>query len=265
MRDSSSRRYAYKSINIMQWGLTVLLPVMGWLIKLEKPEKEKLPGFLADSADWTDKNAWWLLIVIPIAGVILQKMNRNLGSPRLWDHTKALLDEVQKDFFSAYSGDNEHHHRVTLFKRVNFHWRICKYPWHRRLVPVVRSGHFSMRSSTSFKIPDDADKAEGVAGMIWARSSGVVDEIFDLPDLSNSPSERDFEVYAGRTHMPIDWVRKKKPKDRSYAGIRVEKKDAYYWGIIVLSSRNPARIELAPKMKELQTTCKFLSKLLERA
>src|SRR5574343_418161 len=52
------------------------------------------------------------------------------------------------------------------------------------------------------RVPDDADKAEGIAGGAWC--SGGLLEQFDLPDITSDPSEQDLREYAKRTRVPYE-------------------------------------------------------------
>ena len=164
-----------------------------------------------------------------------------VSDPALRDATDAILDEFQEALFGS-KGDDDAHHRITLFKRVRLQPVIMRdasgkqrWPGSGWLVPIARSGHVTKNTRTRFLCPDDTDNAQGVAGRAWARPTVVVEEVPDLT--SANRSEKDVRLYANATYMPEEWVRKRCPGARSLMGFRVDDATSEPWGVLVIDSR----------------------------
>lgn len=84
-------------------------------------------------------------------------------------------------------------------------------------------------------MPDDARRAEGVAGVTWAEN--YVIPVRDLPDLRNA-SAAEKEEYARQTFVTVKWLAKEKPRSRSLCGIPVQVRGKK-WGVLVLDSEAP--------------------------
>jgi hypothetical protein len=212
------------------------------------------------SLAWLQTSAWWLLPSLLVVSGGLGLLKKLLGPPWLWNTVHSYLDSFREEAFNVGSDDAEHHHRVTLFRYRSWRWRFCRWPWSGWLVPVERSGHTTQASVSVYRAPDDADRAEGVAGMTWARRKVV--NVTNLPDLSDNPSREDMQRYAKASGMTLEAVRKKLPKARSFCGIPVETK-AGVWGVLILDSRSADGIN-ANSQTLYRPLGKFLAKLLER-
>lgn len=128
-------------------------------------------------------------------------------------------------------------------------------------MPVERSGHTTRKSRTAFLAPDDADRAEGIAGQTWARNRILV--VNELPDINKSPPQGVLEDYARRTFVATEWLQGTRRHARSFCGIPVEVKGRP-WGVIILDSRNPNVID-DDANRFYRLVGGFLGKLLEGA
>jgi hypothetical protein len=144
------------------------------------------------------------LLAIGIFLAISEAMRKVVGPPWLWDAIHSYLDSFRDYAFPDQPGDMLHEHRVTLFKHVRWRWCLKKWPWSGWLVPVERSGHTTRRTSAVFRAPDEANDAEGVAGVTWASKSAV--PVPELPDLSGQPSVAEISEYAKKTFVSTEWV-----------------------------------------------------------
>lgn len=189
---------------------------------------------------WHDSAWLWLpggVMVASISGAIRRH------DPVPMDAANAILGEIQDALFGD-TGDDDAHHRITLFERVRFQLAVTqdsngkwRGPWSHWLVPMARSGHGSQITNVRFLCPDDTDNAQGVAGRAWARKEAVGVE--DLLTISRSSSEDDLHSYAESTYVSVKWVRKRRPRARSLMGFRVEDKKGEPWGVLVIDSRSP--------------------------
>jgi hypothetical protein len=214
---------------------------------------------------WIQDRAWLLLIAVGLFLAISTAMRKIVGPPWIWDAIHSHLDSFREYAFPDQPGDMLHEHRVTLFKRVQWHWCLRKWPWSGWLVPVERSGHTTRRTSAAFRAPDDANEAEGVAGATWASKSAV--PVPELPDLSGQPSPEDVADYAKKTYVSKEWVeayiKRGRPLAKSFLGIPVDV-SGKRWGVIVLDSKREMR-NSPGKLSLYTILAKFLSTLLERA
>jgi hypothetical protein len=206
------------------------------------------------------QSAWVFLPTLLIASGLLGLARKILSPPWLWQTVHTYLDVFRADVFDSATDGAYHHHRVTLFRYVKWRFSLRAVPWAGWLVPVERSGHTTQSHISCFLAPDDADRAEGIAGKTWARNR--VCGISNLPDLSNNPSSDELAEYAEQSGLSVHQLRKKMPKTRSMFGIPVEVK-GNLWGVIVVDSRSPDGIK-----RDVETIYrplgKFLPKLLER-
>ena len=187
-------------------------------------------------------------------GVVLFKwLAYSVGPPWIWKAIQAVFNEFGERAFNRKDDDPVHYHRVTLFQYVQlwklgrlwlypWRWQAGRLPWSGWLVPVARSGHTTKRCNAVFLAPDDADRAEGVAGQVWATNSQILVE--ELPALDSSSSDEVIADYATRTFVPEEWVRARltKPLPRSLCGVPIEV-DGRIWGVLVLDSRVPKAIK----------------------
>jgi hypothetical protein len=251
---------AYNAFLAAQIVAGVAAAVIGAILKADSQALAQRSIALSEFVTWAQGVAWWVLPLLLVLSGTLGFVRKLLGPPWLWKAIHGYLDVFQADAFNRGPDDAQHHHRVTLFKHVGWCWILRRWPWSGWLIAVERSGHTTQTNISSFRAPDDADQAEGVAGMTWARNREV--GVTKLPDLAGSPTDDDFRTYAKGSFLSVEQLKKKIPKARSMYGIPVEVKGAL-WGVIVLDSRSPDGIR-----SDVQTFYrplgKFLPKLLER-
>ena len=184
----------------------------------------------------------WIWLVASVVLIMIPSWLLRGQDPVSLDASNAILDAFREALFGD-SSDDDAHHRVTLFKWER-RWRSMRdgsgrwqRPGSRWLVPVARSGHGSKKTLARFRCPDDTDRAEGIAGRAWARSSVCA---MKLPNVNRQGcSEKNLQRYASRTYVSVRWVRKRKPAARSFMGFRVEDTRSEPWGVLVIDSRRP--------------------------
>jgi hypothetical protein len=224
------------------------------------------------------QNAIDIYIVICTA-VVASYFYRLRGDPWLWEKIKFILDEYQGKAFAKDPEDPSDHHRVTLFqhqKNCIFvkHWSATSIirPWGKKspfsnyLVPVLRSGHLSQKSSAVFYVSDASDDCESVAAKAWVTNEVIIKE--NLPSLNgSSPKARDITTYAKMTYSSKEMVQKYiaigRPKPRSIAAIPVMVSGSI-WGVIVLDSRLPNGVS-ADSVLNYELTVALVGQLLEKA
>jgi hypothetical protein len=128
-------------------------------------------------------------------------------------------------------------------------------------MPVERSGHTTRRKISVFLAPDDADRAEGIAGQTWAQNQVVL--VSDLPSLEgNAVPQEVIKEYARSTWISEEWAHCRRPQARSFCGIPVEVKGKL-WGVIVIDSRG-TKIAGRTSVQVYTLVGRFLGKLLEK-
>jgi hypothetical protein len=106
---------------------------------------------------------------------------------------------------------------------------------------MARSSHTTRRGIATFRAPDDADRAEGVAGRTWVKNDALF--VSGLPDLIADAADGAFGAYAKSTWVSIEWLKERlkkkkgRPLARSYGGypVLVSGKP---WGVLLLDSRS---------------------------
>lgn len=219
------------------------------------------------------------IYIATCALVILSYFYRRRGDPWIWEKLKFILDEYQGKAFTKDPDDATDHHRVTLFqhkKNCLFvrHWSSnsilkpwgTKSPFSDYLIPVLRSGHLSQKSSAVFYTSDSSDDCESVAAKAWTSNQMVVKE--DLPAInSGTPKSRDIITYAKATYSTREMVEKYikacRPMPRSIAAIPIMVSGTI-WGVIVLDSRLPNGVT-ADSVLNYDLTVALVGQLLEKA
>ncbi len=119
-----------------------------------------------------------------------------------------------------------------------------------------------MVSRSSFHAPrNNPDKAQGVAGRSFFR--GDVTIVEDLPDVTGEslavPVVTD---YARRTWSDVDSVYNRRPRARSYVGMRVSV-NREPWGVLIIdSTEQKAKIEPAD-LRAYALVADFVGTILE--
>jgi hypothetical protein len=260
MRPNSPWDRLYPLLNYLRSTLVCFSGALGALLKAPA---DQVP-FLETSIRSLQSNAWWLLLLFAVAIGIASFFCSLIGSPKTWKTVKAHLDGFQETVFHEVTEDHLQAHRVTLFKWVRFNWRCWpwqwkRHPWSGWLIPIVRSGHTTQKSSTAFLAPDNADLAEGVAGKAWGNRRVVSRD--NLPRIDSNSSDSTIRDYAKRAWVSEAWVRGRlkasKQCARSFRGIHVEVSGAR-WGVIVIDSIG----ETIPFSDESERTYRMLAKCL---
>ncbi len=181
-------------------------------------------------------NAWWIVPIIIISVFLIDALRTRVGSQKDWKIIQIILKEYREKIFTADDlNDDPHHHRVTLFKKVDFYLCFKQWPWSGWLIPVARTGHTTRTSSNIFRVPDSTVNPEGIAGKTWIRDGMY--NVYNLPDLHANPTEDNFQTYADDTFCSKDLVSKRIFGQRSYCGFPVEV-NGNQWGVIVIDSYN---------------------------
>jgi hypothetical protein len=250
---------AYSALGWVQALLTFLSALIAASLKADPVAiAARIGWFPSEVVSTAQSSAWWLVPALLFLIPILQLIRRGLGNPKRWAVVQYVLDELRDKIFATVE-DQRHHHRVTLFKRVT--WCLCfrRWPFSGWLIPVARSGHTTQRSSALFLAPDDAERAEGVAGQTWSRNRPFY--VDNLPDLTNTTSETDLVAYSKGTWMSIDSVRDGHYRARSYFGLPVEV-NGEPWGVVVVDSRHPTLRKRSVK-RQFTAVAGFLGKVLQ--
>ncbi len=259
------RGLAYRFFTIVEAIAGVVSVLAAASLRADSKQLRGVWAAFAASLVWIQNRAWILILIATLCLLAAGVFRRIVGPPWVWAAIHRQLDIFQEYAFSEQMGDLLHDHRVTLFKHVRWKWCFRKWPWSGWLVPVERSGHTTRRTNVIFRAPDDANRAEGVAGIAWASRSAV--PVTELPDLSGNPSAGDVLQYANRTFVAVEWieeyVKKGRPLARSFIGIPVEV-IGKRWGVLVLDSKRDMR-STQTTLKLYTLIARFLATLLERA
>lgn len=191
-----------------------------------------------------------------------------IGVPAKWEMVHELLNVLKQiTFRKKHKNAPDFHHRVTLFKAVGFK-KFTMMPWFRKnwLVPYDRSGHVTRDSVSCFRISDDPQKAEGVAGKTWVDNQVI--EVFDLPEVTSSsrPKEADISYISKKTWISEKAVEELSAKDRSarsYCGVPVEN-NGKLWGVLVFDSQSAKAIGAAKASLEFQQFANLFGKLVAK-
>lgn len=228
---------------IIQVSALTAIGVIGGLARVTPSEWPTAGKHLAAA----QQHIWWLIITLPIVVGFAKAGAIWAGPPWVWKSLRQTLSQFRKHAFTNIDGEPEHHHRVTLFRKQWCWWirpwRKGRWPWSGWMVPVARSGETTQSTNTIFLVPDDADKSEGIVGLVW-QTRDVVQ--MSLPAVSDPPSLVELMQYATAARVPLQWVRHRcatgKPLPRTLCGIPVEVNNKL-WGVLVLDSRKTGTID----------------------
>lgn len=259
------RHITYWILDKAQWlgGAAVFL--IGCSLKGTSWLQTNVP-LLSPTSNWVNEHAYKLLTIIPLMVAFCQFSAKKIGPPWMWESIHNMLDQLRECVFDGNTDSGLHCHRVTLFKHCSFcfRWRPKwgDNPCSGWLVPVERSGHTTRKKITCFLAPDDADRAQGVAGVTWARRACVIVE--NLPDIQQNKTKKKVADYVTKAYVCDEWLVIHQGNARSLYGIPVEVKSRL-WGVIVLDSRKEtfAGRQIADTFHKMFG--KTLAKLLEKA
>lgn len=185
----------------------------------------------------------WLPPALLVLTPLLIGLRRWLDRSR-YDAVHDLLDQMCEHIFKNTTFEHEQHRRVTLFKRRALHWKWPFVgPW---LVPIERSGEATRKTDALFRVPDDGEQCEGVAGRTYSKRKIVYVE--RLPDLRVKASSEDLQNYASRSFLdPKKMNPKRYPQACSLMGFPIDV-DKKRWGVLVIDSVHPSFSQNKAKM-----------------
>ena len=267
MRSQSQWNSLYRIFGSFQWMVSTAVILFSGLLKIDVSKLKGALDFFVPSVTWIQSNAWWSILTLTALGGLAKLANSRIGAPWVWEHVHFILDKYQELIFEGEEGA-VHHHRVTLFKYV--HCQNWAKFWDRRggLIAVERSGHTTMKSAASFKAPDNADEAEGIAGWTWAAKRVIT--LQKLPDIHTNRAEnhrlKHRAKYSKDARVSLKWLDEHpdSARARSLCGIPVEVKGRI-WGVIVIDSRSETFRNLPIITSFWKINGRYFGKLLERA
>ncbi len=230
-------RWVRKAAEFANWAVGPLNIGLAALLTPSQTQLSNWPGWARETITWTQQNAVTLILGtsgVLIAAKVILRLTRD---PAQLAAVKKVLDVFRGLVFQNVDGDPRHHHRVTLFRHNG-----------RYLVQYCRSDHTTQKSKTKWFAPDDADRAEGIAGHVWSADSILT--VTDLPDISCAVAPLTHVAdYARRTYVSSEWAQRHRPKARSYVGIPV-RVGGRLWGVVVLDSRGTNTIRQVGEDRE---------------
>lgn len=232
----------HRSLVVVRRGAATIIPVLSATIAMSPERFESTHPLLADLATWADNWAWLAILVCSCVVGGCAWVVRRLGDPRYHATVVQVLNQFRDGVFGGVDGDSAHH-RVTLFKHrrfrmLGFDIKAKGWPLSGWLIPVARSGHTSQKTKVAFLVPDNTDRAQGVAGRAWAALNQTA-SVANLPDVRSNASPSDIRQYAQKTNVSESWVEKKRPGTRSMMAFTIEAPVGIPWGVLVVDSRNP--------------------------
>lgn len=242
MRRPVLRTYVYPRLKLAPSFLALVSAVTTATLKADvRTSTAQYGPYIGGALAVLQANAWIIILISTLLIIVLNFALRIIGEPWRWNAIQLVLDRFRDSvYLKSFPKDPIHHHRVTLFKHVPFSAQINKWPWSGWLVPMARSGHTNQNSNTIFMAPDDADKAEGVAGLAWA--SKRTESISLLPEINSSIDEITLLKYSRATNVTPETIKvrlsKRRSNPRSLIAIPIEVNSRVRW-IIVLDSRRP--------------------------
>lgn len=204
--------------------------------------------------------------IVVLANIVLwssHSVKKYIGHPWAWDTVKSLLEDLRSDVFHGQLNIDSHLDRVTLFQKKNCRWRFGIFPVSDWLVTVERAGHMTRKRRKWFRVKDDGQVFEGVAGATWRSGRTMLVEC--LPELTDCPPSNVIKAYAKKSFITEAYVRQKllkgTPFPRSLCGIMVEV-NSKPWGVIVIDSQFEKLVTQAQVEEFYRKNARSLAKLL---
>lgn len=279
---SKKKAFLYRVSDLSIAITSILIAFMTFINDIDPTDKwiENKP-YQWHLVEWIQGYSAYFFVVLfsILAFFTIVKKTKN---PWIWDQIQFILDQYQDRVFNHFSDDPPDHNRVTLFqvkKRcfLKKHWSSehslrpsGKHPcFSNYLVPVMRSGHISKKTSAIFYVSDKSDECEGIAGQAWGKGGTTV--ATDLPELkldnNGIPTKRSANSYAKATFSDLklvdQYVKNKRITPRSIAAIPVEV-NGELWGVVVLDSRRPHGVT-DDSVQNYTLTVSMIGRLLEQA
>lgn len=271
---SARKRVVNSALEILTWIAGSSIAFIALIQNEQYSIAEHLPSKTHSAVAWLSEHAWWLIVILGLTAAVAKLLREKLDRDWKWTLIQELIDRIARDAFVGTDGPI-HHHRATLFHRCwcfwitpfrsrCWPWGYGRWPWSGWLVPLVRSGYATQKSKTVFLAPDDADNAEGVAGMIWAYDKELI--VTTNKAIGHTATQAEIDTYANNTVVASKWVGAQivagKVLAASFQGIPVEVKGRK-WGVLLLDSRDPTAA--AKANLNMSSHAYVLGKLLEGA
>lgn len=270
---------AYAASTWLVPTLPLAIALITWYNGLDGTEAwlSKRPNVFTVIRRAQDVSIWLYAVCWPLFCWAVWYKHR--GDPWLVQKIQFILDRYQQgafDLTGCQTDPPKDHNRVTLFRHQKGffvrHWSGKWYwPWGKHsplgdfLVPVMRSGHMSKKTSIAFFVSDDSDKTEGIAGQAYASGKAVC--VTHLPEMNGATRVRAKKDYADRTYCAVEmidrYISKERPMPCSVVAIPVER-NGKIWGVIVLDSRYPDGVT-DKAVENYRLTVALIGHLLERA
>ena len=205
MRIGTSERWhvTYTWLSRLQGIATFLVAVVGAFLKVSKGQSISLWSVFLD---FIHNNGVSIILGCSVVLAIAQALKASCGSPWVGDLVKFLLEELHKDVFSDRNNVSAFKDRVTLFRKVSYRYRFCCFPSGDWLCAVERAGHMTRRRRKWFRVGDDGQNVEGVAGQTWVEGRTI--RIENLPVLGPNATPQEVEFYAKSAFISSDHVRR---------------------------------------------------------
>lgn len=165
------RNLFYRFAQVVYWISLALTAGWGGLAKFDltrlKGHADSLIPLLARAQEFS-----WLSIFTAALVAACTFALHVIGPPWVRDAVKKVLNEMHEHAFGNRNRA-EFHDRITLFRHQKLCFRRARphfWPVGDYLVPFIRSGFITQKSSVVFRVPDDGEY-EGIAG--FAFSSNV--------------------------------------------------------------------------------------------
>lgn len=218
--------------------------------------------------DWTLANrstAAALLLVVTVMIAVADWIRLYLSSRH---EQKNILLKIISDYSKTLFADRTRHNRLTLFKLTNG-WRVWiwalirlpKFDKSHKWLALLRvnpratylgvylrpNGVRNRTSCAAFRVSDDPEECEGVAGLIWEQGYVILpnlprvtrSKIRELDSLQDLPADDPVYQYAEATNVRD--IRVLKACDhfaRHFVGSVIRKGDGTSWGVLLLDSED---------------------------
>jgi len=263
---------------IVEWIAVGLLASAGYALDVTVPDAGKDPIFLQPLVQFVQAHATVLGILLG-AYIVVNRAVRRLRKDGESKELRVMhrmvnrnLDKFRQVVFPGLSDTiPQDENRVTMFKYQPFKWTLRLWPWSGWLVMLERSGHLTRYRAPIFRVTDNPEKCEGIAGRAWR--SGAVrsgNPKAPLPDLSDMPYTNWYRAFALQirewfnddspsvvqyaehrrmvdnyaqatcTSSRVVWTRLRqgKPCPTSILGILIYGKGKRPWGVLAMDSCN---------------------------
>jgi len=208
----------------------------------------------------------WLSLITAVIMATAAVAMKAIGNPWVREAVQHVLDAMHEHGFGSEDGRELFYDRVTLFRYRKYCWKFWRVgiPWGGFLIPYARSGHFFSNPSVIFRVPENCDDAQGVAGQAYVSGATLV--IQELPDVSKkvAPTDSDYKTYAEKTWVADQWLREERSTARALLALRVVV-NGKPWGVIVVDTRATTIPNETKIIASYTLVAKVLGELLDRS